>query len=392
MPNGPTAQVIDVPSGITLLIMSFMAIAIYNGLELFFWIFDFFKHRRGCYFWSMICSAFGVVMFTLAQILFFFNLAPVGVWAPFISIGFLIMTTAVAMVLYSRLHLVTSARIARIVLWMVILTTLLFSLPMQILFLSGIFKKDTHVLNISLIYERLVLTTSCAREWIILGVYIFEAFRSLRPVIKIKGRSGRKVRNILIATTIIIICLDAGLLITEFQDRRAIKMTYSAFSSSIKLKMEFAILNKLINLVQSPACSTPLPSDPPSTDQHPTTHPRSRLQSVAYTINPFKQDDAHNSRAENRLFVEEAGFAGGMGTGTKTGPTKLGGLDEYCASINEQVYHNQHAPVTETHTFITPPARTVSWDELAQQPSTSSSSGCKNKVIQESKEAFKSDV
>ncbi|KAI9043219.1 uncharacterized protein KD926_004403 [Aspergillus affinis] len=376
MTGSPTAQSVDVSEGLTLLLVSFMSIAIYNGLELFFWIFDFFKRRHGCYFWSMVISAFGIINFALAQVLIFFNLAPKIVWAPSISISYLTMSTALIMVLYSRLHLVTSDRIARWALYMIIVTTLVFPVPMQILFLVGIFKQSMRVLDISLIYERLVVTVSCAREYLILAIYNFEAFRNLKYVIAIKGPQGRKVRRILIATTFIIVCLDTALLVTEFQDRRAITMTYSAFSVSIKLKMEFAILNKLINLVQSPANPTGPLSDPPSSDQHPIhPHPQaaqsqspSRVHSLAHSWNPFRCGDAKtsNSRVENSLFAEESGLGGG------TGLTRPATLDEYHASGN---------------------ARTSSWDELVQQPSMEISSGPGGKgtavVSQESKEPLR---
>ncbi|KAH8433818.1 uncharacterized protein LDX57_011452 [Aspergillus melleus] len=389
MAGKPTAQSMDVTEGITLLLVSFMSIALYNALELFFWIFDFFKRRRGCYFWSMILSAFGILMYTTAQVIFFFNLAPHTAWAPLISIGYLIMSTSLVMVLYSRLHLVTSDRIARCVLWMVIITTLVFPLPMQLLFLIGIFKHSMRVLDVSLIYERLVITVSCAREYIILGIYNFEAFRNLKHVIAIKGSQGRKVRRILIATTFIIVCLDTALLVTEFQDRRAIKMTYSAFSISIKLKMEFAILNKLINLVQSPAFSGGLSSDPPSSDQQPIhshsdthSHAPSRAHSLAHSFarswNPFRRGDSRTStsRVGNGLFAEESGPNG-------AGLTRQATLDEYHAPMNAHIgdHHHHHHHV---------PARTSSWDELVQEPCTELSSGSGGKgtavVSQESKE------
>lgn len=391
MAQSPTAQAPQVSEGLVMLLVAFMSIALYNGLELFFWIFDFFKHRRGCYFWSMVISALGIIIFALAQILFFFNLAPKPVYILGISIGYLTMSTALALVLYARLHLVTSDRIARFVLYLVIITTLLFPLPMQVLFLTGTFANSMRVLEISLIYERLVVTVACGREYLILGIYIFEAFRNLKPVIAVKGHQGRKVRDILIATTVVIVFLDVGLLLTEFQERRAIKMTYSAFSSSVKLKMEFAILNKLINLVQSPSNSEQLPSEQPSSDQQPfhsyshsQSHTRSRAQSLAQSINPFRRNDGHKPRLENRFTSGDFGTNGA----TCTALTRRRTLDEYHASVNAQACDHHLTPPAELHTFITAPARTSSWDELVQHPSTSSAS--KGVVVtQESKEALR---
>ncbi|PLB44914.1 hypothetical protein P170DRAFT_440121 [Aspergillus steynii IBT 23096] len=374
----PTTPASEMPSVLVLLLVSFIAIGLYNGLELFFWIFDFFKHRRGCYFWSMIISVIGLLMFAVAQIILFFNLASTYVWGVLIAFGYVIMSTALVMVLYSRLHLVTSQRISRYVLWLVIITTLLFPIPMQIIFFVGIFKPSMRAIQISLIYERLVVTVSCAREYIILGIYNFEAFRSLKPVISIKGRQGRRVRQILVATTLIIVFLDAGLLITEFQDRRVIKMTYSSFAISVKLKMEFAILNKLINLVQAPSISSSLPSDPLSSDQqpiNPQSRPRSRAHSIAHACNPFRRSNTPNSRAENCLASAELGT---NGTCTRT---RRCTLDEYHESVNEQASGTHHTPASEMHTFVSSSSQALSLDELVRHPSAALSSGSGKGVV-----------
>ncbi|KAF7589047.1 hypothetical protein BBP40_004835 [Aspergillus hancockii] len=240
---------ITVSLPIAMVMAAFFGITCYNVLEILISIFITFKHHRGLYFWSMLVATVGILLHAIAVVLRFFGLAPSFPMCVLIVIGWYAMVTGQSVVLYSRLHLVVSdcSRI-RWVLYMIITNFFILHVPVTILFFGSNLGDHRFVRPFE-IYEKIQLTGFSVQEIIISGLYIWEASRALKPIIARKGRIGRNVMIHLILVNILVILLDASLLATEYSDNFEIQTTYKTVVYSVKLKMEFSVLNKLINLV-----------------------------------------------------------------------------------------------------------------------------------------------
>jgi hypothetical protein len=101
------------------------------------------------------------------------------------------------------------------------------------------------------IYERVQVTIFFIQEVTISGLYISETVKLLRPGGNIQLKRARRVMSNLIFVNIIIIMLDITILALEYLGLYNIQTSYKAFAYSIKLKLEFSILNRLVEFTQS---------------------------------------------------------------------------------------------------------------------------------------------
>ncbi|GAB1218453.1 hypothetical protein ATERTT37_007707 [Aspergillus terreus] len=99
------------------------------------------------------------------------------------------------------------------------------------------------------VYERIQLAGFSAQEIIISGLYIWETMTGLRPVLAMKGRAGKRVIGNLVIVNTIAVLLDASLLATEYTDNFDVQTTYKTVVYSVKLKMEFTVLNSLLTVI-----------------------------------------------------------------------------------------------------------------------------------------------
>jgi hypothetical protein len=89
----------------------------------------------------------------------------------------------------------------------------------------------------------------CAQEFVLTGIYISETVK----LIKIwPGRDRRRLNIMyqLLAINALIIIFDFTLLILEYVGYHSLQVTLKPMVYSIKLKLEFAVLGKLVALVQ----------------------------------------------------------------------------------------------------------------------------------------------
>lgn len=98
--------------------------------------------------------------------------------------------------------------------------------------------------------ERMQLAWFCAQEFVISGIYISETVKllSLMPE---KDRRRSKIMYELLAINFVIIMLDVALLVTEYIGYYSLQTTLKPMVYSIKLKLEFGVLGKLVSLVQT---------------------------------------------------------------------------------------------------------------------------------------------
>ena len=229
---------------------AFTAIAWYNVIELNVSIYMTFKRRSGLYFWTLCICSWGIILHNLAFILKFYGVIDNYIIScTIITIGWYAMVTGQSLVLYSRLHLVVrNEMVLRGVLIMIIWNAITLHIPTTVLtFGSASPGGDKYTVPYS-IMERIQMTIFCLQEFIISGIYVWSTIRLLKPVYR---RNMRSVMLQLFWINIIIIVLDLTLLTTEYLQFYAVETTLKGMVYSIKLKLEFAVLNQLMRLANS---------------------------------------------------------------------------------------------------------------------------------------------
>ncbi|KAJ5551366.1 hypothetical protein N7535_000683 [Penicillium sp. DV-2018c] len=241
--------------GMQIAIATLAGVTWYNAFELMILLFVTFAEFRGLYFWSLfVSSSAGLLPYSLGFLLKFFNVTPHQPWLPVIllTIGWWCMVTGQSVVLYSRLHLVLSnQRTLRRVLAMIVINAIILHFPTTVLtFGTNLaqgpslepYKKGYNIM------EKIQMTGFCLQEFIISGLYIWETVRMLRLD---PDRTKRKIQYQLLIINFIIIILDVGLLVAEYMNYYIMETMLKGAIYSIKLKLEFAVLGKLIHLVRN---------------------------------------------------------------------------------------------------------------------------------------------
>lgn len=234
------------------LMIVFTSIALYNAIELLILLFLTFNHYRGLYFWTLLLSVIlGVVPHAIGYLLGFFTLAPLWFSLTLSTIGFYVMVPGQSLVLYSRLHLVVNNnKVLRFVLWLVIIDAIILLIPTTVLtFCAAYIGKPSMNFGYH-VMERMQLAWFCAQEILISGIYIVETVKLLR-MMPDKDRRRSRIMYELLTINFVIILLDICLLLVEYIGLYSLQTTLKAMVYSIKLKLEFGVLGKLVDLVQS---------------------------------------------------------------------------------------------------------------------------------------------
>ncbi|MCJ1298315.1 hypothetical protein MMC08_001104 [Hypocenomyce scalaris] len=300
IPAGETGEAIPFSKATFMTMAAFTAVAWYNVIELNIQVFMTFKRHRGLYFWSLLISSYGCALHALGFVLKFFVLsAPMWLSVTIITIGWYCMVTGQAVVLYSRLHLVVRERaILRGVLTMIIVDAFCFLIPTTVLTYGENVTTEARFVHAFRPMEPIQMTFFCIQEFIISGIYVYSTIRLLRPVYH--GRT-RSVMLQLIWINLIIIGLDILLLTMEYRDNYELEATLKPMVYSIKLKLEFSVLNQLMTLANSSvnnATNLAIDEEPP-----PFAEPKNRSKSLSYLtryVHPGRNSRANSGRSGAR--------------------------------------------------------------------------------------------
>ena len=228
-------------------IATLAAVAWYNAFELIILIFVTFREYHGLYFWSLFVSgSVGLVPYSLGFLLKFFEITSPWLSVTLLTIGWYCMVTGQSVVLYSRLHLVLrNPRVLRRVLTMIIIDAFLLHIPTTVLtYLANYSTSPPSVAGYNTM-EKIQLTGFCVQEMIISGLYIWETNRML----KLNPESdSRKIIFNLFAVNLACILMDIALIAIEYANFYMYQTTLKAAIYSIKLKLEFAVLGKLVKI------------------------------------------------------------------------------------------------------------------------------------------------
>lgn len=238
---------------IAIVIIVFISIAFYNVLELNVYIFTSFKRHSGLYFWSFIISTWGIAFNGTGYLIDHLSLTNSAYLPPtLILIGWCTMVTGQSVVLYSRLHIVMHNKFRlRMVLYMIIANAVWLHIPVIILVYGTVSANPGPFMGPYSVFEKIQLSFFFIQELIISGLYVWETTRRLKLEKSIGNTRTRVVLNHLVYVNILVILLDVTILALEFANLFDIQTAWKPLVYSVKLKLEFSILNRLVALTRS---------------------------------------------------------------------------------------------------------------------------------------------
>ncbi|KAH8799028.1 integral membrane protein [Xylogone sp. PMI_703] len=235
--------------------VAFLSIALYNFIELNFIIFATFKKHSGLYFWSFVIATWAIAPQSVGILIKNLSLCHIpGVYVSLMVFGWCAMVTGQSLVLYSRLHLVVNNRILlRFTLGMIIFDAVICHTPAIVLAYAIHSSHPDPYLKAYAVHERIQVTIFFVQEFTISALYIWETakLRKLESSILANGMARRIIIHLLIVN-IIVILLDITILVLEYIGFYGMQTTWKALAYSIKLKLEFSILNRLVELAREP--------------------------------------------------------------------------------------------------------------------------------------------
>jgi len=237
---------------LTATIIAFTALSLYNAVELNVIIFSSFKRRRGLYFWSFLAATNGIfphsIGFLLKNVL---NSHTFGFYITLVAIGWVPMVTGQSLVLYSRLHLIFRNPFwLRMVLAMILTNAFVLHVPIIILMYGANSSHDNSWVPVYDIYEKVQVTMFCLQEFIISAIYVKTCYSFFDTENSLYGDAVRKMRRHLLLVNVIVILLDVPILVLEYTGLYDLQTAYKAFVYSVKLKLEFRILNQLMDMTR----------------------------------------------------------------------------------------------------------------------------------------------
>lgn len=231
-------------------------LAAYNAAEIACMTLLTFKHYRGLYFYSVLISALAIIPYTIGFALDLLDVTDGRARyaaITLITVGWWPMVSGQALVLWSRLHLIVpkgprGERIVRWTGWMIAVDAVIFHLPTTVFTYGssvhgpsvGAFAKGYDVM------EKIQMTGFFCQEVVLSSIYVVETFRILRTSLQPDTRTTMRQ---LLAINAVIIAMDLGLLGLEAASYYILETMLKGVVYSIKLKLEFAILGKLVSFV-----------------------------------------------------------------------------------------------------------------------------------------------
>jgi hypothetical protein len=236
-------------------IIILLSIALYNVVELTFVIFATFKRRSGLYFWSFVVATWGIAPYAVGFMMKSLGSELNWVYVSLIVVGWCTMVTGQSVVLYSRLHIVVRSRTRmRLVLGMIVTNAIICHIPIVVMVYGANSSNPEPFVAPYSIYEKVQVTIFFLQEIIISGMYIWETVKLMRIQSGIQASertsNTRSLMTHLILVNVIIVILDITILALEYAGMYDVQTAYKALVYSAKLKMEFSILNKLVEIIQ----------------------------------------------------------------------------------------------------------------------------------------------
>ncbi|KAI1069738.1 hypothetical protein LB507_008303 [Fusarium sp. FIESC RH6] len=223
-------------------------ISLYNGIELLALIFTSSRRRSDLYFWSITAASMGILPYAVGWLIRYLDV--VGDVPDMIinDIGWMLLTTGQALVLYSRLGLlVKSAVVLCVTKWMIILNAAIWHSAITVLIFAISRQRKLDPGGAFVKVDKVQLTVFCVQNFILSGLYLWKTTKILRK--KTPQHRTSRVLWHLILINVLLVLIDVALLVVGFTNNFLWQQGVKAVGYSIKLKLEFAILGKLGDFV-----------------------------------------------------------------------------------------------------------------------------------------------
>lgn len=249
--DGISGMLANNSPGLKTILMTCIAVSWYNVLELVILVLCTFRRWQGLYFWSLlVAGCLGVFPYSLGFLFkFFLTNVDSTVSVTLLTLGWWCMVTGQSLVLYSRLHLVLrDERILRRVLAMIWLGFIVLHIPTTVLTFGANVLRDrsprfVHAYNVM---EKIQMTGFTIQELVISALYVVETVQLLRLG---WDRNRRRIMHQLVGINVCMFVMDLVLLGLEYASHYAVQITLKGVIYSIKLKLEFAVLGRLVDVV-----------------------------------------------------------------------------------------------------------------------------------------------
>lgn len=247
-----------------LIVLLCTGISASNALELVLLILMTFKRRDGLYFWSLLITSIAVLPYSIGYFIGYIHVQPILLGDIINNVSWAVMITGESIVLYSRLGIIYhNDRVLRIVLIMILANGSIFYILTTIVH-YGTYSSHSSFSIAAPIIEKIQMTAYSIQELIISGIYVCEVIRYNRIVTasfstaeayhqQHQKQHASTLRTIweLFIINVIIITMDIALLTLEYCNFRVLQQSFKGLAYSFKLKMEFAILGKLVDMAKA---------------------------------------------------------------------------------------------------------------------------------------------
>ncbi|KAF1834394.1 hypothetical protein BDW02DRAFT_569057 [Decorospora gaudefroyi] len=240
------------PYKTALLVIVFLALAVSHAIEVFVKIFRTFRAYRGLYFYSLIAASVGIVIHGFGYFIRNYDIsdsAPLEITMA--CGGGMLMITGQSIVLWSRLHLISPGRRDRWLLYMIIADCIIIQGGATTLFAGSNSSNPGPYLKIYPKWEIFQVTWFVFQECLISGLYIYRTFILMRSSAVFRGPDAKRVFKHLIIVNVIVIALDVTILAFQYAGLYEVQTSWKTLAYAIKLKLEFDILNKLVDFTKA---------------------------------------------------------------------------------------------------------------------------------------------
>lgn len=229
----------------------FLALALFNSVELVTLTCWTFSQYRGLYFWCLLSSSVGMIPYVVGCILHYWAGAPLGLTLPLSWIGFVAVVPVQSFILYSRLFLVFyHDKFLRWLLVGIIISSTLLLIPNSVAMYGSAFVSSPTWNYAYGVTERLQVTGFCVQELGISMIYIMSTVKLLKVSPEGKNRAKRILYELLGINTVTII-LDIAIIVVEFLNYYTLQVCLKVFVYSVKVKLEFAVLGRLVAITST---------------------------------------------------------------------------------------------------------------------------------------------
>lgn len=229
-----------------------IALAWCNAIDLIVLCLNTFKRYEGSYFWSLFVSSIAIIPFGLGYILRLFSITFTRGFLELaiVDLGWSAMVTGHSLVLWSRLHLVLhNERALKALLYLIVADGVLLHSACSAMEIANNALPDSRRVKIGFgVIERIQLVWFCLQELLLSAIYIRETSRLLRL-----DHSGisRNVLTQLLGVNVVIIVLDLSVVGVQYAGFFTFQVTLKALVYSIKLKLEYVILGRLVDVAHT---------------------------------------------------------------------------------------------------------------------------------------------